>query len=64
VLGILGNTTDERLRSGAGDIEHGVTSGRQSYDTDKKEWPLNQPVSKLEATIQCSGEGNSVNLKY
>ncbi|XP_013162269.1 PREDICTED: indole-3-acetaldehyde oxidase-like [Papilio xuthus] len=37
-----------------------LSSGRQSFDTDPSLWPLNQPVMKLEATIQCSGEAHYV----
>lgn len=55
MLGLAGNNVEENLRSGAGDIERFLTHGSQNYDTDKTEWPLNQPVSKLEATIQVSG---------
>lgn len=31
------------------------------YDTDKSLWPLNQPVPKLEALVQCSGEATFAN---
>ncbi|KAI5643278.1 molybdopterin-binding domain of aldehyde dehydrogenase domain-containing protein [Phthorimaea operculella] len=33
-----------------------VSEGRQIYDTDPSLWPINQPIPKLEALIQCSGE--------
>ncbi|XP_014357572.2 xanthine dehydrogenase-like [Papilio machaon] len=35
-----------------------LSSGRQSFDTDPSLWPLNQPVMKLEAAVQCSGEAH------
>ncbi|XP_047998096.1 indole-3-acetaldehyde oxidase-like isoform X2 [Leguminivora glycinivorella] len=33
-----------------------VSDGKQVYNTDQTLWPLNQPVEKVEALIQCSGE--------
>ncbi|XP_053608547.1 uncharacterized protein LOC128674181 isoform X2 [Plodia interpunctella] len=33
-----------------------VSDGRQIFDTNPTLWPLNQPMPKVEALIQCSGE--------
>ncbi|XP_075976855.1 uncharacterized protein LOC142977053 [Anticarsia gemmatalis] len=33
-----------------------VSDGRQIFDTNPAEWPLNQPLPKLEGLIQCAGE--------
>lgn len=33
----------------------------QSFDTDKSVWPLNQPVPKMEALVQCAGEATFAN---
>ena len=33
----------------------------QSYETDKSIWPLNQPIPKIEALVQCSGEATFAN---
>ncbi|KAJ2951525.1 hypothetical protein O0L34_g13677 [Tuta absoluta] len=33
-----------------------VSDARQIYDTDPTLWPVNQPIPKLEALIQCAGE--------
>ncbi|XP_045773786.1 xanthine dehydrogenase 1-like [Maniola jurtina] len=33
-----------------------VSEGSQIYDTNPSLWPLNQPIPKLEALIQCAGE--------
>ncbi|XP_067011294.2 xanthine dehydrogenase/oxidase [Anabrus simplex] len=38
-----------------------LSSGKQEFDTDKSMWPVNQPIPKLEATIQCAGEALYVN---
>lgn len=55
MLGIIGKNAQTKLRSGAKDIERNLTSGKQTYDTDKSEWPLSEPIIKLEAVPQCSG---------
>lgn len=38
-----------------------ISQGSQTFDTDKSVWPLNQPVPKLEALVQCSGEATFAN---
>uniref|UniRef100_T1JEH9 FAD-binding PCMH-type domain-containing protein n=1 Tax=Strigamia maritima TaxID=126957 RepID=T1JEH9_STRMM len=37
-------------------IERPISSGKQTYGTIKSEWPLNQPICKIEAKSQCAGE--------
>lgn len=37
------------------------SKGTQTYDTDESVWPLNKPIPKLEALVQCSGEGTFAN---
>uniref|UniRef100_A0A182NGV4 Indole-3-acetaldehyde oxidase n=1 Tax=Anopheles dirus TaxID=7168 RepID=A0A182NGV4_9DIPT len=50
------------LRSGAEGIERPlVSSGRQSYDTYQKRWPLTQNIPKLEGLAQCAGEAEFIN---
>uniref|UniRef100_A0A1L8DXU8 Indole-3-acetaldehyde oxidase n=2 Tax=Nyssomyia neivai TaxID=330878 RepID=A0A1L8DXU8_9DIPT len=46
----------KEFKSGGSLIERPLSSGKQSFDTYKDNWPLTQPVEKLEALIQCSGE--------
>ncbi|XP_038212491.1 xanthine dehydrogenase/oxidase-like [Zerene cesonia] len=45
-----------RNKSGAEIIKRVISQGTQMYETDKTVWPLNQPIPKLEALLQCSGE--------
>ncbi|KAJ2948179.1 hypothetical protein O0L34_g9987 [Tuta absoluta] len=47
-----------RFQSGAVKIKETrqVSHAQQIFDTDKSLWPLNQPIPKVEALIQCSGE--------
>ncbi|XP_055686789.1 uncharacterized protein LOC129792085 isoform X2 [Lutzomyia longipalpis] len=57
---ILGMAPEGKVRkefkSGGSVIDRPLSSGKQTFDTYKGNWPLTQPVEKLEATIQCSGE--------
>ena len=53
-LHVLGQNVSAKYRSGS-TVLHDVrplSSGTQSYDTKKIEWPLNEPLKKLEANIQ------------
>ncbi|KAL4715716.1 hypothetical protein ACJJTC_006295 [Scirpophaga incertulas] len=52
------NKIHVRYRSGAAKIhqERLVSQGIQVYDTNPAQWPLTQPIQKVEALIQCSGE--------
>ena len=53
-LYVLGNKAGARFRS-APTVLHDVramSSGTQSYDSNKLEWPVNEPIKKLEADIQ------------
>ncbi|XP_072940393.1 xanthine dehydrogenase-like [Epargyreus clarus] len=47
---------NQRYRSGGEAIKRHISQGTQVYDTDKSVWPLNKPVPKIEALVQCSGE--------
>lgn len=49
------------LQSGATGIVRGVSSGVQNYDTDPSLYPVNKPVEKYEARIQCTGEAEYTN---
>ncbi|OXA40303.1 putative aldehyde oxidase 1 [Folsomia candida] len=55
ILSILGDSVKAPLRSGGQDLEHGPMSGQQTFDSDQKEWPLYQPIPKIEAAVQASG---------
>ncbi|XP_063538704.1 uncharacterized protein LOC134747956 [Cydia strobilella] len=52
---------DPRHRSGGSAIKRSTSQGTQTFDTDKSIWPLNQPIPKLEALVQCSGEATFAN---
>lgn len=52
---------NERYRSGGEVIKRHTSKGTQIYDTDESLWPLNKPVPKLEALVQCSGEATFAN---
>ena len=53
-LRCLGNDAGDRYRSGS-TVLHDIrplSSGTQSYDTKKVDWPVDEPLKKLEADIQ------------
>ncbi|KAL4225427.1 hypothetical protein ACF0H5_016117 [Mactra antiquata] len=55
---VLGDAVAFQYRSGF-EVLHDtrpLSSGVQTYDTNKQEWPLNEPLKKIEANIQCTGE--------
>ncbi|ODN02750.1 putative aldehyde oxidase 1 [Orchesella cincta] len=61
ILGVLRQSVQPRLRTGADDVERGLNIGTQTYDTDKSKWPLYQPIPKLESFPQVSGEAEFIN---
>ncbi|XP_072949512.1 xanthine dehydrogenase/oxidase-like [Epargyreus clarus] len=50
-------------RSGARDMRktRPLSCGTEVYDTNPIIWPVNEPMPKVEALIQCSGEAHYVN---
>ena len=55
VLNILGSKVGPNIQSGALNLKRGLSSGKQDFDTDEKEWPIYKPTIKVEAMAQCSG---------
>ena len=58
---MLGDKCTEDVRSGAYELDRGVTSGQQDFETDEAQWPISKPVEKYEAKIQTAGEAEFVN---
>nr|KAG5688435.1 hypothetical protein BaRGS_001852 [Batillaria attramentaria] len=58
VLSIMPDKVAQRYQSGATQLVRPVSSGVQTFDTNKAEWPLNEPMPKLDAEYQilCSGQ--------
>uniref|UniRef100_A0A1L8D6P5 Aldehyde oxidase-3 n=1 Tax=Plutella xylostella TaxID=51655 RepID=A0A1L8D6P5_PLUXY len=48
-------------KTGGEHIKRPLSQGMQDFQTDPSLYPLNQPVTKLEAQIQASGEAQYVN---
>lgn len=48
--------TTPRNASGGTIIDRPISSGTQEFGTQKKNWPLSEPVIKLEALAQTSGK--------
>ena len=36
-------------------IQRGLSSGQQSYETDPSLYPVNKPIPKIEGQSQCTG---------
>ncbi|XP_076115153.1 xanthine dehydrogenase-like isoform X1 [Mytilus galloprovincialis] len=60
-LEVLGNTAGSKFRSGAMPLQRPLSSGQQSYDTKPMEWPLTEPLMKLEAMNQTTGKAQYIN---
>nr|CAD7400540.1 unnamed protein product [Timema poppensis] len=61
ILSLAKAKAKKSLISGGDLLTRPLSSAKQTYETDKSVWPLNQPVPKLEALAQCSGEAAYVN---
>ncbi|XP_059139141.1 uncharacterized protein LOC131927489 [Physella acuta] len=60
LLGIY-NTTNPKLRSGTDYLHRPISSGLQTYQEMKTEFPLKKAMPKLTAPLQASGEAMFVN---
>ena len=56
VLSAAGDRAAPKLRSGGVGLKREVSRGQQTYSTDPAEYPIGEPVQKLEGKAQCSGE--------
>jgi xanthine dehydrogenase/oxidase len=61
VLSINPNKAQPKFRSGGSLLHRELSSGRQEYDTDRNLWPVNQPIPKVGAIYQTSGEAEYIN---
>ncbi|XP_058124986.1 uncharacterized protein LOC131281799 [Anopheles ziemanni] len=48
-------------RSGGGVLERPLSTGQQTFDTYKRNWPLTKNIPKIEALAQTSGEAKFTN---
>ena len=60
---MLGKSASPEVQSAAKELDRGLSSGEQTWETDESQWPMTQPVEKYEGKIQCSGEAKYVNDK-
>lgn len=60
-MSVLGASASSAVQSGAEELERGLSSGVQEWETDESQWPLTQPVQKYEGKIQCAGEAEYTN---
>ena len=57
----MDKSANPKFVSGATDIEKRLTTARHDYEYPEDEWPLYEPVPKIESPIQCSGEAEYTN---
>ncbi|XP_055537446.1 uncharacterized protein LOC129725515 isoform X2 [Wyeomyia smithii] len=53
--------SEAKFKSGGSTLQRPLSSGKQSYDTYPKKWPLTQNITKLEGLAQTSGEAEYIN---
>lgn len=58
------NMVSRRNVSGGAQIIRPLSTARQEYGTNKKNWPLSEPVIKLEALAQTSGIDSRILLYH
>ncbi|XP_052261039.1 uncharacterized protein LOC127865162 isoform X4 [Dreissena polymorpha] len=58
---MLGDKLDLRCRSGGFPLERPLSSGTQTYSTKTEEWPLTEPLLKVEGKSQVTGEAVYIN---
>ncbi|ALC47093.1 CG18516 [Drosophila busckii] len=51
----------EQFRSGGQLLQRPLSSGMQVYQTQKQNYPVTEPVQKVEGMIQCAGEATYMN---
>ena len=63
LLTVMKDGLPKSKKSGTEDLRflRPLQKGSQEYQTDPKLYPINKPVEKLEATVQCSGEAQYIN---
>ena len=61
-MSVLGDSvSDPKLKSASQrELPRGVSKGKQSYPNFEDEWPMYQPIPKLESKSQCTGEAEYV----
>lgn len=60
LLGVI-KPSEGKLQTGSTNIERPLSSGLQTFQEKKDEWPLKQPLPKKTAKLQASGEAEYVN---
>ncbi|XP_071122788.1 uncharacterized protein [Mytilus edulis] len=61
ILDVVGDTAKGIYRSGSIPLIRPLSSGQQSYDTKPLEWPLTEPMIKMEAMDQTTGRADYIN---
>ncbi|KAJ8879706.1 hypothetical protein PR048_020314 [Dryococelus australis] len=59
LLSLSADRVNSLYKSGGDLLSRPLSSGVQTYQTDKSLWPLNQPIPKIEALYQTAGKTKS-----
>lgn len=52
---------NSKYLSGGDILKRDLSSGIQTFDTHKRNWPLTKNIPKIEADVQCTGEAKYIN---
>lgn len=53
---VMGDSVGPRYKGAGSEIDRYLMSGKQEFgDGDRSQWPLYQPIAKLEAKFQAAG---------
>ncbi|XP_008216630.2 xanthine dehydrogenase [Nasonia vitripennis] len=61
ILNLNPNKASPRIKSGGTLLQRELSSGKQEFNTDRTTWPVNEPINKIGAIHQTSGEGEYIN---
>jgi hypothetical protein len=62
ILTVLGDSvSSDKLKSAAfRELFRGCSKGKQTYPNFEENWPMYQPIPKIESKAQCSGEAEYI----
>nr|CAD7459505.1 unnamed protein product [Timema tahoe] len=61
LLNLAAGKVKSENKSGGTILQRNVSSGVQTFQTDTSLYPVNQPIPKIEALVQCAGEAEYIN---
>ena len=59
-LELVGDGADPRYRTAVGSLKRPLSTGKQTYPTKPDDYPITQPIPKIESMAQCTGDAKFV----